>query len=591
MKRLKLIFVFSLLISVHFIYLIAKDFDTPLFKAMEDEMKRNIENLKLEKENPPYFISYRVVETERFNIISSFGAIVKEDIKNERLLFIDLRVGNYEFDNSNFVSMTEVYGNPRIVVRLPLEDNYDSIRHAIWLATDELYKGAIDTLAKKKSVMEHREIKDKIPDFTKSTPFQFSEEISKIKIDRKVWRDNLKKLSSLFRNYPKLLSSKIVLTSLSKVQYYIDSDGNKNIRNDPMISVEVYLNSMTEDGWKLKDYLAFHASSPDELPSFNEMESKIKGMAEEINLVSEASIEKEYSGPVLLLNPASCEFFYYTLAKGISDSRKPVYEQEMLKEIREENRGFLSSRFEKMVMPSSFNAWCDPSQSKWKNFPLIGRMSVDDQGVKSERINVIKNGKLVDFPMGRTPIKEKSGSNGHGRYINGNIVGFVSNLIITSDKTTETIENDFLELIKEKGLEYGLVIKKLSPPIPPTYEELIEERLFTMGKKKEILPAPLISFKLFPDGRKEYIRGLKFEGVTPTILQDIVLAGKEEGVFNLLVRDSFQELLERIVLGSPLPISIVAPPIVIDKMVLTFSEEKAEKKPYMKNPFFERESK
>lgn len=586
MKNKRFIFILVALFSS--LYLFAKNFDTPLFKALEDEMKRNLDNLRLEKERPPYYISYRVVDKEETNIVSSFGAIVTDKTVRERNLFIDIRVGDYNFDNSNFVPSTEMYGNIRSVVRLPLEDDYDSIRQIVWVATDELYKWAVDTIAKKKAAIENRQIKEQIPDFTRSSPFQYSEESKRITVDRKLWRENLNKLSLIFRNYQDFLSSKISFSSSSKTQYYIDSDGNKNIRNDLLTSVEVFINTLTEDGWKLKDYIAFHAFAPEELPTLKEMENKIREIADELNISSKAPVEKEYSGPVLFLPTASCEFFYYTLAKGVSDTRKPIYEMDRLKDIVEENRGFLLPRIDKTIMPTFFNAWCDPSLTKWNNIPLIGKISVDDQGVKSQKIEIVRNGKLVDISIGRTPVKEKNLSNGHGRYLNGKIIGFVSNLIVKSENTTDSIEREFIQLLKDKGLEYGLVVKRLELPIPLSYEELSEQMYQLIGKKKEILPAPLIYYKLFTDGRKEYIRGLKFEGVTPTVLQDIILTGKDETVCNLLVRDTFQGLYERLPIGSFLPVSIVAPSIVVDRMVLSSKEEKAEKKPYLKNPFFEK---
>jgi predicted Zn-dependent protease len=585
--KIKKLFLVLIILTFSFSSL-ARDFDSPLFKALEDELKRNIENLKLENEKPPYFISYRVLERERVNITSSFGAIVKEKESKDRVLFIDLRVGDPNFDNSNFVSTSEPYGNIRSAVRLPLEDDYDSIREAVWLATDEMYKNAIDTLAKKKSTLAHREVKEQIPDFTTSVPFKFSEEIKKISIDKKVWRENLKRLSSILRSYPEFLSSRISFSSSSIAQYYIDSDGNKNIRNDLLTSVEVFVDAITADGLKIKDYISFHARFPEELPNMKEMEDRIKEMADEIRAYSIAPVEKEYSGPILFLPPASCEFFYHTLAKGVSDARKPFYEFDRLKDMREENRGFLSPKIGKMVMPSFFNAWCDPTQTSWNNRSLIGKISVDDQGVKSEKIEVIKNGKLVNIPLGRTPVKEKSGSNGHGRYLNGSVVGFVSNLFVESEKTSEDIERDFIQLLKERGLEFGIVIKRLNPQAPLSYEELIEQIYTLIGKKKEILPPPFICYKLYTDGRKEYVRGLKFEGVTLATLQDILMAGKDKEVYNLLVRDSFQSIYERLPIGAELPVSIVAPSIVVDRMVLTFLEEKAEKKPYLKNPFFEK---
>src|SRR2546428_4618232 len=74
---------------------------SPMTQALEQEMKRAFDLLK-QKGNPaPYFISYSVRENESADIEASFGALRASQTDHSRLLDIDIRVGDYDLDNTH----------------------------------------------------------------------------------------------------------------------------------------------------------------------------------------------------------------------------------------------------------------------------------------------------------------------------------------------------------------------------------------------------------------------------------------------------------------------------------------------------------
>ncbi len=555
-----------------------------VLRAIEDELQRTVKSLKLGKEKPPYYVAYRVDDEERTNLSARFGALVDDDLRRERKLYIDLRIGDYEFDNSNFVPMAGYgfrLGLRESFTSLPLDDDYDAIRQKIWLATDERYKEAIDNLSKKKSTIEHRAITEKIPDFSKSTPYVMIEPPKKVRLDREAWQRKIKEISNLFRQFPKIQSSNVIFTVKSLTRYFVDSEGSKQVTNYSIAGIEVYANTQTKDGANLRNLVSFYAPTPEELPPLEAIVSRVKAMAETLSIYTELKGENEYSGPVLFDGLSSCQLFYQILGKGVSDVAKPLYEQERIGEIYEEKTGFLSGRLDKPVLPDYLSVEDDPTLTTFAGRPLIGGYRVDDQGVKAERIELVKNGKLVNLPMSRKPTKELKKSNGHGRFFMGMVRNFVSNLIVRSEKTTEDLEKGLIALCKENGLEYGIVIKELMPSLPKTNEEMVEEIYSYFGGGKletPLLDAPFIAYKLYTNGKKELIKGLKFEGVTPSVLREIVAVGVGTNGYNTLVKEKFGD--------GYLPISVVAPPVIIGKMVLTAKEEKTRKQPYLPHPYF-----
>jgi TldD protein len=76
--------------------------DDILLDAAEKELKRSMEQYS-EKDNPPYFIAYAITEKQTFNVVASFGKTRTETDQKQRFLDIDLRVGDYKFDNTHII--------------------------------------------------------------------------------------------------------------------------------------------------------------------------------------------------------------------------------------------------------------------------------------------------------------------------------------------------------------------------------------------------------------------------------------------------------------------------------------------------------
>jgi len=120
-------------------------------------------NLKLEGLEEPYFIQYSVADQVVHAIYADTGAVFRSDRSRSRVLSSEVRVGSYELDNTNFFwggrgGFRGRRGGRSNTTRasLPVEDDYLAIRRAIWLATDNNYKRAVETLTRKRAYLEER---------------------------------------------------------------------------------------------------------------------------------------------------------------------------------------------------------------------------------------------------------------------------------------------------------------------------------------------------------------------------------------------------------------------------------------------------
>src|SRR6266849_10389433 len=102
--------------------------ETVLSRAIRDELSRSKKDLRLAQLEPPYFISYEVREVQDVSISASTGSLLASGENRSRMLTVELRVGDYALDNTNFFAGPEfAFTRNRSFFgfnELPLDDNY-----------------------------------------------------------------------------------------------------------------------------------------------------------------------------------------------------------------------------------------------------------------------------------------------------------------------------------------------------------------------------------------------------------------------------------------------------------------------------------
>jgi TldD protein len=77
--------------------------DSPVMRAMSDELKRSVSELQFRDLEKPYFIQYVILDEEQYRASATFGALTASDIDRRRIMQVQARVGDYDFDNSEFI--------------------------------------------------------------------------------------------------------------------------------------------------------------------------------------------------------------------------------------------------------------------------------------------------------------------------------------------------------------------------------------------------------------------------------------------------------------------------------------------------------
>jgi len=93
---------------------------------------------------------------------------------------------------------------------------------------------------------------------------------------------------------------------------------------------------------------------------------------------------------------------------------------------------------------------------------------------------------------------------------------------------------------------------------------------------------PILVYKIYPDGREELVRGLRFRGFSARSLKDILAAGDDSAAFEFM--DSAAPFALIGASGFTAETCVVAPSILIDDLELHPAEEEQPKLPLVSAP-------
>jgi TldD protein len=560
--KLKFFFCMSLLLSSGIISSSQNAASTadPVMRAMTDELQRSVAELQFKDLDKPYFIQYIVVDQDRYRASATFGALTGSDSSRARYLQAQVRVGDYDFDNSEFVQ-GQFQGQPQsgITTKTVTDDDYDGIRHSLWLTTDAAYKQAVEQLARKRAFVQNKIRGDQIPDFSKEMAVNAVGSHRGLEVNKAAWEKQVREWSAVFKDYPEIEESSVQLEAQLTHRYLVNSEGTRTLQPSVLVSVEVDAGSSAADGMRLRHWIPFNAGAFDQLPPAADVTKAIRQMAADLTKLRSAPVlDADYSGPVLFTGQASAEMFARVLVPNLSGQRLPLTEQQQA----QTNRSELVDRMNRPVLPRFLSVFDDPTAQRIGSQELLGHYQVDDQGVPAKRVSLIEQGVLKSFLMSRRPGKDMPQSNGHGRSgIPGRETAQIGNLFIQSSegKSYDDLKQQLIKMCQEENLQYGIVIKAL------------------IGDGRSPIGSPVLTYKVYvADGREELIRGAFAQGIPIRSLRQIEAVGNDAFVVNRLAGSS----------DLPTPTSIVAPSVLLEEVELKRPTGTQQKPALLTHPFF-----
>lgn len=557
----------------------------PFLETMAAELARSMK-LSLAGE-VPYYISYAIEDGANFACQATLGGLIVSSKAPYRLPIVIIRVGSYEFDNTNAIFTGQIRSARFDNSRWPMEWSKQQIQQDLWLATDRAYKAALQEFSAKKSALQNITLSEKLNDFAKlAAPTVKIQPVAKSSPDEKKWNDVARRLSAVFSAYPKILDSRVDIEDSAANYYLATSEGTRVRTPETLSGVRVRAEAFAADGAVVRNHRFFHALSLDALPAEPAMRAEIDAMAKALTSQIDAPVGEAYSGPVLFTAEAAAQLFAQVFGAQLHVPRDPVSLPGRPVNLPASD---LESRVESRVLPDNFNVVDDPGAT-WNGRPLLGHCTVDFEGVPVERLSLVENGTLKTLFYSRQPVRGHEGSNGRGRMPGGfGAAGIApTNLIVTANGGVSAgdLKKKLIEMATQRRKPYGILVKRLDYPSTASATELRRLAGAMQGSgASRIVSPPLEIVRVYPDGREEPIRGVRFRGLNARALRDIVAVGNDAKPYEYMLNLAPLALMGAG--GFAVGTAVVCPSLLLDELELERPQEERPRPPVVDPPALE----
>jgi predicted Zn-dependent protease len=504
-----------------------------LLEALLTELDRSKAQLKIDQVQAPYYIEYRVNDVEDYDAEAAFGALRENQRVHLRILRVVVRVGDYKQDSYFGQGM----GETNI---LPLDNDPIALRHQIWLTTDEAYKAAGQALAEKQAELKRFSADpNPVNDFSKEPVVTALQPIVSLKVDEAAWGKTLADVTNLYRQYPDIqaVSASARFTAIN--EYFVDSEGTVTRGGKTTYNLQFNGSAQAEDGMRLSRNPYWMVGRAEELPSREKLLSDAKQTLETVVALRKAPIvEEEYRGPVLFAPDAADDVIASLVGSNVV-GRKP--------QAGRPNRtvGAFATSYKTRVLPAFLSLIDDPTLKDFEGHSLVGSYEVDNEGVKAQPVNVIQNGMLDNYLLGRQPVRDFPASNGHGRAAPGSFPSPSLGVLLLKSaeaQSPDALRKKMIEMISAQGQPYAY-------------------RVDTLGAGN----SPRLLYRVYIDGHEELVRGAVFNELDVRALRsDLIAVGNDPLVSNRT---------------GGVPTTVICPSLLFDELEVKRADTSKDKLP------------
>jgi TldD protein len=547
-------------------------------RAMHDEMERSRTRLQLPGVDKPFYIEYRLLDIDVRSVTSSFGALIASNDTRNRFMSIDVRVGDYHLDSSNFVSEDGFQGFLGTTGEVGIDRDYNSLRQDLWLSTDQAYKQAVTQMSLKQSFLRSLTKPPEIDDFSQTTPI--------VKIDPRIetdwttrnWEEESRQASAALLKFPQLNATRVNYYLVYFTYYLMNTEGTTIRTSRHLAAIEAALDTTAGDGMPLHNFYAVYVSKPGELPDPATVGQSLAQASTQLMTLRQSPIVSDFTGPVLFQGAASGALLAQALAPSLSGARPPLSTMPAFDEMMQRmgGRSEWSGRVGSRVLPATMSLIDDPTLKEFNGAALLGNYDIDDEGVKAQRVAIVENGTLKNLLMSRRPGPEFQASNGHARSaLLSDTRPLSSNLMLqaTGGLNSVDLKKKFLDACHDDGHEWCLEIKSMdNPALSSIRQEDFSDFIGAVaGGVASGERIPLVMYRVYvADGREEMVRGGHIEGLQLRSLRNIPAYGDDENVFPYMQNPTGGFAGTALgAFGSAqggIPSTIVAPSLLLDEV-------------------------
>jgi hypothetical protein len=498
-------FIIALILPLGAYALMGQQKDDVILQAMKDEMNRSMNEIQIDGKEKPFLIAYGIQDFRVFGAYATLGALMRSSEEPARGKTVRILAGSYEFNDESLDN--DLFSNPGAIdIQIPVENDYYGIRRALWASTDAVYKGAVRKFQRHQQTLKEKgQALADLPHRTFAKTPVANKVINRelVNVDQSVWESYVKEASSVFRDFEEITQSGVSLTFIQGHQYFVNSEGTTLKIPHHLAILQINAQLRTEKGNPVYDQIVHYAASPEELPTAQEIKSQAKEFVNRLIAESQMpAFDEAYTGPVLFSGPAVAQVFQSVLFAG-SEGLLATNAIPTLNDYGSELSNTLDGRIGKSIIDQSVTVKALPSNESFQGKRLLGSFKVDSEGVvPPDEVLLIENGILKELLNDRTITDPGQKANGHADGPG------VIRVEVAIQSSRENLKKQFLDLVKEEGLPYGLIVR--------------DDLMGRMGL--------LNVYKISLDGREELLRSAKLSRLVLRSLRKIEGASGEQQV-------------------------------------------------------------
>jgi len=492
----------------------------------------------------PYFIEYRVDDFQTYEAVANFGALTQSEHNHQRVVRVTVRIGDYTLDSSS----SRGDGSVELA---PQDNDPAALRYALWTTTDDAYKAALRAYATKQAQLKRFEKPPTEKDFSAAAPVVSIEPIVKLEVDEAEWNKRLVDASGAFLTDPELRESapdvQFSSASLRAVvvnHFQVNTEGTMLRHGYGGYTASYSVNGQAQDGMRLGRDTGPTTAVASELESAEAFHKRAVNAVKAFEALRNAPVAdaEDFHGPVLFNPMSSIGVINHLFVPNVEADRPGMG-------TTARTNGAYQSSYKSRVLPDLLDVVDDPRIASFKGRTLIGAYQVDDEGVPAQAVDLVQHGKLMNYLVGRTPVRDFPTSNGHGRAAPGQGARAAAGVIFVkavSPVPVAELHSKLVAMAREQGRD--------------VYEvESISGDL-----------APRMLYRVHPDGTRQLVRGAVFDELDNRSLRsDIVAAGDDPMVINVL---------------GALPATTIAPSLLFGDIGVKRATEEQQKLPYYTPP-------
>jgi hypothetical protein len=508
--------------------------------ALHDELQRSKDRLALPGQERPYFIEYRLLDLDERVISAEFGALLTSGTTRNRFMSVDVRVGDYKLDSSNFLSAEGFRGFlGGSTGTVGIDRDYDSLRQDLWLATDQAYKAALDSFSNKQAALRALANAPTVDDFAQVQPVVMVEQRVEPDWTSRNWEAEARTVSAILKNYPELYNSRVTYHLIYATSYLVTTEGTQIRTSRSVAAIEASLGTQAPDGMPLHNFLAVYADRPAQLPTAEAVRQQLDAKGKELAALRTAPTVKDYDGPMLFEAPAAGSLLAQLVPPSLGGARPPLSTNTRFEQMMQAlgGRSEWMGRIGQRVLPLTVGLTDDPTVAQFQGHDLIASYQVDQEGVRAQKVALVQEGLLKEMLMSRRPGPDFDHSNGHGR---STFLAMprpmTSNLFFTGSNSESPAElrKKFLDACKQNGQQFGLLVREMdNPVIASSSQEELSDSLATLASGAPNGDRmPLLVYRVnVSDGREELVRGALISQLTVRNLRALQGIGNDDAVF------------------------------------------------------------